>query len=437
MAAEYKNGSIPLGKLDSNQAEMQQGMERMSLGNRSQFETSGYSNGVSDRSIFRQCNTANRAQQPNARGYSGQNQYAQSQTPNLLAPLNASVPRYMFADDIFWFVVEAQMEDGKHWELQRLYQDFYDLQINLIQEFPHEAGNVEGYSRSLPYMPGPVTYVTDNISNGRRANLDEYIRNLLRLPPHITQGYLVRKFFAPRENDWELLPEQAGGGNGGANRDSQDSRGSISDPSSAPVSQQSSSANLNAANNNGARYGEPYPAQHQRSQASVSSLHGQGHYRSNSQQGLGAPSQQSSMHRQNSSVTQTSSANSVSGVAVAGPAPVAQAQQQQQQQQTATKIKVWFEQDNCVVIRMPPTFSFADLYKKLKERRSLERIDDGDADARGRGGGEGPDGEPELLISYRDERRGTLERVSGDEGLREAMGRVGVGKLVLDVSVVH
>ncbi|KAK3080403.1 hypothetical protein LTS18_001738 [Coniosporium uncinatum] len=434
MAAEYKNGSIPLGKLDSNQAQMQQGMERMSLGNRSQFETNSYSSG-----------------QPNGRGYSGQNQYAQSQSqsqsPRLLAPLNASVPRYMFADDIFWFVVETQMEDGKHWELQRLYQDFYDLQINLIQEFPHEAGNVEGYNRSLPYMPGPVTYVTDNISNGRRANLDEYIRNLLQLPSHITQGYLVRKFFAPRENDWELLPEQAGAGRNGK-RDSEESRGSISDPNSAPVSQQSSSANLNAANNSSAaRYGEPHPAQHQRSQASISSLQGQGHYRSNSQQGLGAPAASSasaSMHRQNSSLTQTSSANSLSNapipsnaVAQQQPPPPQQQQQQQQQQQgrqqaqqqTATKIKVWFEQDNCVVIRMPPSFSFADLYKKIRERRSLERIDDG--------GGEGEgEGEAELLISYRDERRGTLERVSGDEELREAMGRVGVGKLVLDVSVV-
>lgn len=39
MAAEYKNGSIPLGKLDSNaagQQGLQQGMARMSLGNQSQ-----------------------------------------------------------------------------------------------------------------------------------------------------------------------------------------------------------------------------------------------------------------------------------------------------------------------------------------------------------------------------------------------------------------
>ena len=45
MAADYKNGSIPLGKLESNSAQsLQQGMDRMSLGSKSQ---AGYdANGI-------------------------------------------------------------------------------------------------------------------------------------------------------------------------------------------------------------------------------------------------------------------------------------------------------------------------------------------------------------------------------------------------------
>lgn len=43
MAADYKNGSIPLGKLDANTQGLTQGMARMSLGNQSQ--ATGYSNG--------------------------------------------------------------------------------------------------------------------------------------------------------------------------------------------------------------------------------------------------------------------------------------------------------------------------------------------------------------------------------------------------------
>ena len=42
MAADYKNGSIPLGKLDSGAQGLQQGMARMSLGNQSQVS---YGNG--------------------------------------------------------------------------------------------------------------------------------------------------------------------------------------------------------------------------------------------------------------------------------------------------------------------------------------------------------------------------------------------------------
>jgi bud emergence protein 1 len=44
MAADYKNGSIPLGKLETNsQQTLQQGMDRMSLGSKSQ--SSGAPNG--------------------------------------------------------------------------------------------------------------------------------------------------------------------------------------------------------------------------------------------------------------------------------------------------------------------------------------------------------------------------------------------------------
>jgi bud emergence protein 1 len=48
MAAEYKNGSIPLGKLDANAQAMQQGMARMSLSGPqpSQYPPNGYAQQV-------------------------------------------------------------------------------------------------------------------------------------------------------------------------------------------------------------------------------------------------------------------------------------------------------------------------------------------------------------------------------------------------------
>jgi bud emergence protein 1 len=307
-------------------------------------------------------------QQQNAMAYNSQQQYPNSnqrQPAQLLAPTKASVPRYCFADEIFWFIVECQMEDGRHWELSRLYQDFYDLQINLIQEHPLEAGNVKGVERSLPYMPGPVTYVTDNISNGRRANLDEYIRNLLRLGPHITRGGLVRAFFAPREGDYEIDPNQP--------VDYRLSAGSQDSPAnpSATASPQSSAGNLSGGQQaQGGMYGQQQPQRP-----------GQGHYRTGSQATTTSP-------------PLGQRTNTSAGA-------------------TAMKIKVWFESDSCVVIRMPPQFRYDELYKKLKDRRALERID-GDV--------KDPDNVV-LEVMYRDEGESRLFPIRNDEELKVAMER--------------
>jgi bud emergence protein 1 len=252
------------------------------------------------------------------------------------------------------------MEDGRQWELQRLYQDFYDLQINLIQEHPLEAGNVKGHERTLPYMPGPVTYVTDNISNGRRANLDEYIRNLLKLGPHITRSNLVRVFFAPREGDYELETDLAND----SYRLSSASQDSPVNPSNA-ASPQSSAGNLSQQGYSNNQNGRP---------GTATSQNPQGHYRT--------PSQATTINR--------------------GPG--------NQQNQTQVKIKVWFEPDNCVVIRMAPQFSYRDLYRKLKERRALERF-------------EGEDENTELEVCYRDEGEGRLFPLRSDEELMVGMER--------------
>ncbi|EOD43991.1 Neutrophil cytosol factor 2 p67phox [Neofusicoccum parvum] len=372
MAAEYKNGSIPLGKLESNsQQTLQQGMERMSIQSRS--GQNGYPTSHS-----RSGSVANGAQ-----GYRQSNQAE----PRLLAPINASVPRYCFANDIFWFIVECQMEDGSYWELSRLYQDFYDLQIKLINAFPLEAGQVEGVERTLPYMPGPVTYVTDNITNGRRANLDDYIKNLLKLGPHITRSELVSEFFKPKENDYEIDPNISADSYrlSGTSQQSTDPSGG--------ASRQSSTGNLQQSHHSHSQSQSSYHS-HQRQTSKAQSLHPvQAH---------------PSMQRNNSSLTQGSvssaGTNTITGTGVG-----------------AHKIKVWFEEDNCVIIRMPAYFRFADLYKKLQERRALEKgvsaqevADEG------------------LLVEYRDEADGQFYSIGDDEQLEDAVSRS--PKLVLWVS---
>lgn len=122
------------------------------------------------------------------------------------APVQASVPRYCFDNDMYWYIIECQLEDGRWFELSRYYADFYDLQIALIEAFPVEAGN-RNKPRSLPFMPGPVAHVTDAISNGRRQNLDEYIKQIIAMPPHISKSPLVRNLFRPKPGqDFEIDP---------------------------------------------------------------------------------------------------------------------------------------------------------------------------------------------------------------------------------------
>lgn len=371
MAADYKNGSIPLGKLETNSGQsLQQGMERMSI--RSQNGGHGKAGSVSSTThagVF----LANQGKISHSRNTSmaqGQPRGQYRTSDNLLAPFKACVPRYCFADDIFWFIIECQMEDGRHWELQRLYQDFYDLQIQLIATYPVEAGTSGSGERTLPFMPGPVTYVTDNISNGRRANLDEYIKNLLRLGQHITNGPLVKGFFAPRQGDYEIDPDVIAAEEYRMSQQSQQSSNQ-----SQEASRQSSADQLQATTpvtpySTGSNY-----ASHQRGQSTASQAYSSS---------LNPPP----MNHQHSSASTATSTNTGTS--------------------SALKIKVWFEEDNCVVIRMPISLKFADLYNKLVERRKMERPGEQ---------------EEELNVEYRDEQEGEFYPIESDEDLAIAVER--------------
>lgn len=393
-AADYKNCSIPLGKLDAVPSMPNAQMGRLSMDSqRQQQQGMPYGSQVCLSSLMTRANANQDLQQSLPHRPQGNGVQHFSAQP--VAPHVAKVPRYIYVDEIFWFIVEASMEDGSHWCLQRVYQDFYDLQISLIQEYPKEAGNVPGHERSLPYMPGPVTYVTDNISNGRRANLDEYLRNLLKLGPHITKGDLVKKFFAPRKGDYELNPEAADSYRLSAG--SQDSP--IGQPGSGYVSPQSSAGQLS----NG-QYGQnPYAANYGPPQSQ--GLRSQPGYASNTPPPPGTSHSNHSMPPPSQVPQHTRNQSSANNIQL-GP---------------AIKIKVWYGSDNCVVIRLPSGFTFSDLYTKLQERSKIENFP-------------GPGGAAELDVSVKDEQSGQLLRIRGDDELARAMQRN--PKLTLSVSAM-
>ncbi|TQS37311.1 hypothetical protein Golomagni_02219 [Golovinomyces magnicellulatus] len=193
MAAEYKNSSISLGKFEVSQPQhpVQQIDKRIA----SMTPDSGF------------VNTNETANLTEAKGRNSSDPYLSKYASSLPAPISARVPRYCYSDDKYWFIIEVQREDGRFWEMSRFYEDFYDFQIQLLSEFPVEAGNTGQQKRTLPYMPGPVSYVTDSITEGRQNNLDAYVINLLSQPPYISRCQLVKQFFTPREGDVEVSPK--------------------------------------------------------------------------------------------------------------------------------------------------------------------------------------------------------------------------------------
>ncbi|KAI4188049.1 MAG: hypothetical protein L6R41_002393 [Letrouitia leprolyta] len=387
MAADYKNSSITLGKFEAaNAASAQRDLERMSLSNGGQQHAQANGGSFGQNQPYHQRNASRATQGGNNR---------QSQRA-LCAPVAASVPRYCFENDKYWYIIECQLEDGRHWELSRYYQNFYDFQISLLQEFPKEADSESG-TRILPYMPGPVTYVTDAISNGRRESLDDYVKKLLALPPYISKCQLVRELFAPREGDYELDPRAAGED---YRLSSGSQQSSITDSLSRTTSRQSSRGQINGGGPRGPNtMGPPqHRAGHHRGQPSFSGMNGAApgqHYRNQSDF-----HQQESINRQPSNLTDASATSS--GTHRSTPANSApSASTTNVAASGALRVKIWFE-DDCIVIRVPSEISFLQLRDKVRDRLKLE---------------------DDIMIQYKDEATGGYAEMVSDRDLDVALTR--------------
>ncbi|KAL8972282.1 MAG: hypothetical protein Q9183_000639 [Haloplaca sp. 2 TL-2023] len=393
IVSDYKESSIPLGKFEvANGASAQREMERMSLSNASQHQSI---NGPSPNQNQNQ-NQNQPLQQRNGNP-STQSTHDRYSQRNLYAPVSASVPRYCFENDKYWYIIECQLEDGRHWELSRYYQNFYDFQIALLQEFPKEADS-NGGTRILPYMPGPVTYVTDAISNGRRESLDDYVRKLLALPPYISKCHLVRELFAPREGDYELDPHAAGED---YRLSTSSQQSSAADSLSRTTSRQSSRGQINGPPGRGpGPMGPPQSrAGHQRGQPSQSGMNGvpRGqHHRDPSDYHPNAH-----INRQPSNLTDVS-VNS-SGTHRSTPATSAPSQSTTSAAASgAVRFKIWLGND-CRAIRVPSEIGFQQLIDKVKDRFGIE---------------------DEIMIQYKDESTGGFADMFSDRDLDMALTKI-------------
>lgn len=289
------------------------------------------------------------------------------------------------------------MEDGSLWELCRFYQNFYDFQIALLREFPKEADS-NGGTRILPYMPGPVTYVTDAISNGRRESLNDYVKKLLALPAYISKCYLVRELFAPREGDFELDPRAIGED---YRLSSGSQQSSLTGSLSRTASRQSSQSQMNGTNGYppGSMGPPSHRISHQRSITSVPGPNGssQGYPINKIQQEYQS---QAAINRQPSSLTQASETSS--GTHQSTPATSApNTSSTNVASSGALKIKVFFE-DDLIAIRVPSNIRFQDLKKKLKDRLKVQ---------------------DDIIVQYKDEPSNSYAEMTSDRDFDVALGR--------------
>ncbi|GAA5879983.1 hypothetical protein JCM16303_004426 [Sporobolomyces ruberrimus] len=223
MTADYKSASIPLGRFDfasqpeppveQPQPPQQQHFSHADGSYPSQQGSPSY-------------NPSNQQYESQQEGEEDQNggyadhRYSYSRERHQYGLVtSASVESFHQEEGSFWFHLRAFFSTGASLVLYRLYQDFYEFQIALMDDFPVEAGRVPGedgrlVERILPMMPGPTEYEDEVVCAQRVHDLSIYLADLCALPQHIRGSGLFYEFLVPRAGDVEVSAGQPGSGGG-------------------------------------------------------------------------------------------------------------------------------------------------------------------------------------------------------------------------------
>lgn len=119
--------------------------------------------------------------------------------------------RYVFRIDLTW-------SDNHKTTSFRSYSEFFDLQCELLSQFPQEAGQQKDTQRTLPFLPGKQIFRRSSrqLAEERLPKINNYITELLRLPAHISQCERVLRFF---RSNWQEDRIRCDEGHGALSRD--------------------------------------------------------------------------------------------------------------------------------------------------------------------------------------------------------------------------
>lgn len=121
--------------------------------------------------------------------------------------LSARVPTFTYyaSTETFTFRINVNRTNDFNHVIQRTYEDFHSLHLALLTQYPTEAGKTsaaERPKRVIPYLPAPVADTSNEVTNKRRGEIDEYLRRIFsRCPSHIRTSPLLQNFFRPRETE--------------------------------------------------------------------------------------------------------------------------------------------------------------------------------------------------------------------------------------------
>ncbi|GAA5828816.1 hypothetical protein JCM11251_005884 [Rhodosporidiobolus azoricus] len=207
MTADYKSASIPLGRFDFGQPPQPQPPTASTSQPPPPSEQpySPYSDVQSPSSDQYASHPENGGEE----GGEGYERYSYSRERRQYGLVtSASVESFHQEEGSFWFHLRAFFSTGASLVLYRLYQDFYDFQIALMDEFPVEAGRMPGEDgqteRILPMMPGPTEYEDEVVCAQRVHDLSIYLADLCALPERIRGSGLMYEFLVPRAGDVEV-----------------------------------------------------------------------------------------------------------------------------------------------------------------------------------------------------------------------------------------
>ncbi|KAG4093594.1 hypothetical protein H8356DRAFT_999970 [Neocallimastix lanati (nom. inval.)] len=102
------------------------------------------------------------------------------------------------------YIIEVDRGNSDISIIHHTYDDFFDLHLQLIGNFPEEAGVSIGFNKNnngkisrriIPDLPAQMMFVSEAIARSRITRLQEYINTILKLPGKISKHPLVMNFF--------------------------------------------------------------------------------------------------------------------------------------------------------------------------------------------------------------------------------------------------